>query len=786
MNNLIKSHCSLIIFLLFLLMGFPAKAKENSKETFEIKEGKFLLNDKPFVIKAAELHYPRIPKPYWDQRIKMAKALGMNTFCIYVFWNYHETNPDVFDFEGDKDLREFITLCDQNDLKVIVRPGPYVCAEWEMGGLPWWLLKKKDIRLREDDSYFMERVKKFEDAVAEQISDLTIENGGPIIMIQVENEYGAYGINKPYVAEIKNMLKERYPATVMFQCDWSSNFLNNGLDDLIWTMNFGTGTDIDSQFEELKKLRPETPLMCSEYWSGWFDKWGANHETRPGAEMVAGIDEMLSKDISFSLYMTHGGTNFGHWAGANSPGFSPDVTSYDYDAPITESGQPGEKYYALRETLSKYYPSDTLPPIPDLIEPISIDRFPLKEVAPLFLNLPQGKKDSRIRPMEEYDQGYGSILYTTLLPQLNNGAVLNINEVHDYAQVFINGKFIGKLDRRTDEKELILPECRGGEQLEILVEAMGRINFGKAIKDFKGITENVTVTETSSNANHTIYFDDWTIYNLPDNLSFYENFSFQPIESVETDENGRLPRGVYRGVFNVEKPSDTFLNFETWGKGLVYVNGHGLGRIWEIGPQQTLYMPGCWLKEGENEIIVFDITGPKEAATEGLAKPIIDKVNHDPFEIIREATYTPDLSQLIPVMESSFNPGNGWKEKIFNKPSSGRYVTLQILDGFSETDTQSAIAELYMLGSEGEEISRENWKIVYVDSQDMETGNNNGEKIFDLQESTYWRSAPGFSFPHLIVIDMGKKETITGIRQLPIVESGAPGAINNFRIFISD
>lgn len=289
--------------------GLSAYASTD-KGQFEAGNGTFLLNGEPFVIKAAELHYPRIPREYWDHRIKMCKALGMNTICLYTFWNIHEQAPDKFDFTGNNDIAAFIELCRDNGMYVILRPGPYVCAEWEMGGLPWWLLKKKDIRLRENDPYFMERVDKFQQALASEVGDLTIADGGPIIMVQVENEYGSYGTDKEYVGNIRDMLRKNFGKDVtLFQCDWSSNFLNNGLDDLIWTLNFGTGANIDQQFAKLKEVRPESPLMCSEFWSGWFDKWGSKHETRPASNMIAGIDEMLSKGISFSLYMTHGGTN---------------------------------------------------------------------------------------------------------------------------------------------------------------------------------------------------------------------------------------------------------------------------------------------------------------------------------------------------------------------------------------------------------------------------------------------------------------------------------------------
>lgn len=752
---------------------------------FEAGNGTFLLNGEPFVVKAAELHYPRIPKPYWDQRIKLCKALGMNTICLYTFWNSHEPKEDQFDFTGQNDLAEFIRLCKENDMKVILRPGPYVCAEWEMGGLPWWLLKKKDIRLRENDPYFLERVDKFQKAVAEQVADQTIANGGPIIMVQVENEYGSYGEDKEYIANIRDMLRKNFGDEVtLFQCDWSSNFTLNGLDDLIWTMNFGTGANIDQQFEKLKSLRPESPLMCSEFWSGWFDKWGANHETRPAADMIEGIDEMLSKGISFSLYMTHGGTNWGHWAGANSPGYAPDVTSYDYDAPISESGQTTPKYWELRKALSKYYDGKKLPAVPATIKPVAIKKFNFTEVAPLFPNLPESKKDEKIRTMEEYDQGFGSILYRTTLPEMKNGGVLTVNDAHDYAQIFIDGKYIGKLDRRNGEKEIVIPPCAKNSQLDILVEAMGRINFGRAIKDFKGITNNVTVTETRDGYPFVCDLNNWEVFNLEDTPEFYDSMEYFPIEAFSAGENGRLPIGVYKGTFNVSKPSDTFLNFETWGKGLVYVNGHGIGRIWEIGPQQTLYMPGCWLKKGENEIMVFDIVGPKDAVSEGLTTPLLDNLQVQKPLTHRNEGENLDLSNLTPVLSGEFDPGNGWQERKFDKTVEARYLCLEAIDAIDGKDN-AAIAEFYVLDGNGERLSREPWIVDYADSEDVKSGNRSADKLFDLQESTYWSTIPGDAFPHSVVIDLGGVKKISAIQYLPRMESDVPGAIKNFRVYVS-
>lgn len=770
----------------FLVSLFMLPSVIYAQNTFEAGDGRFLLNGKPFVVKAAEVHYPRIPRPYWEHRIQMCKALGMNTICIYIFWNIHEQKEGVFDFTGNNDVAEFCRLAQKNGMYVIVRPGPYVCAEWEMGGLPWWLLKKKDIRLREEDPYFMERVKIFEEKVGEQLSSLTIQNGGPIIMVQVENEYGSYGENKPYVSKIRDIVRSSgFDKVSLFQCDWSSNFEKNGLDDLIWTMNFGTGANIDDQFKRLKQLRPNTPLMCSEFWSGWFDKWGGKHETRSAKDMVEGIRQMLDRNISFSLYMTHGGTSFGHWAGANSPGFSPDVTSYDYDAPINEYGQTTPKYFELQSLLAKYS-EKKLPKVPKSIPTISIPEFSFSEYAPLFENLPKAHPSENVKTMEEYDQGWGSILYSTILPELRSQSKLTIKEGHDYVQVFVDGNYIGSLDRRMGEKELVLPSCKKGARLDILVEAMGRINFGRAIKDFKGLNSDVNLTISLDDNEFTGTLKKWNTYLFPDEYDFYKNVSYKslPTTSVKDSKGQRVP-GLYKAHFNVKKPGDTFLNFESFGKGLVYVNGHGLGRIWEIGPQQTLYVPGCWLVKGENEIIVFDIIGPKDAKTEGLSKPIIDKLQNEEPPIHRKEGERLDLSGEQAIKSGNFAPGNGWQEVKFDSPKSGRYVCVECLNAHDGKE-MACISELYLLDENGERLSREPWKIYYADSEDIKSGNRAGDKIYDLQESTFWSTEKGVAFPHSIVIDLGKVQTLTALQYLPRMESTVPGGIKDYKIYVKD
>ncbi len=756
----------------------------DSKNTFVAGDKTFLLNGKPFVVKAAEIHYPRIPREYWEHRIKMCKALGMNTICIYIFWNLHEQREGVFDFTGQNDVAEFCRLAKKHGMYVIVRPGPYVCAEWEMGGLPWWLLKKKDIRLREQDPYFMSCVDRFEKKVAEQLAPLTIQHGGPIIMVQVENEYGSYGEDKAYISQIRDTLRKYWDTpnakTTLFQCDWNSNFEKNGLDDLTWTMNFGTGAKIDDQFSRLRQLRPNAPLMCSEFWSGWFDKWGARHETRPAKDMVAGIDEMLSKGISFSLYMTHGGTSFGHWAGANSPGFAPDVTSYDYDAPINEYGEPTEKYWLLRKTLEKYA-DKKLPAVPGKVaDIISIPKLKLQNMAPIYMGVDSTAESRDVQTFEEMNMGYGSMIYNTKLPEIANGSMLHING-HDFVQVFINGNYIGKIDRVKNERSLPMPATKKGDKLTLLVEGMGRINFGRAIKDFKGLVDDVTLTADVDGDELTWNLKDWRMRRIADDYQTARRAMTTPRNDLALASNTPSKIGYYKATFKLKKTGDTFLNMETWGKGQVYVNGHALGRFWSIGPQQTLYCPGCWLKKGDNEIVVLDVVGPKDPVVWGQTKPELDKLQLEKSAKHNNIGDKPDLNSATPIAKGALKSGNGWQTIKFDASATGRYVAIECLD--THDGKPVAIAELYLQGSDGKRLSRDQWEVKYANSENLQ-GNHTGDKAFDLQESTYWQTEKEATAPHLLVIDLGKTQTVTALEYLPRMEQGAPGSVKGYRVFV--
>lgn len=759
-----------LILLLILIFSLPVAA-----QNFTIGKSTFLLNGKPFTVKAAELHYTRIPAPYWEHRIEMCKALGMNTICLYVFWNIHEQTEGQFDFTGQNDIAAFCRLAQKHGMYVIVRPGPYVCAEWEMGGLPWWLLKKKDIVLRTLDPYFMERTAIFMKEVGKQLAPLQITRGGNIIMVQVENEYGAYAVDKPYVSAIRDIVKSAgFTEVPLFQCDWSSTFDRNGLDDLLWTINFGTGANIEQQFKRLREARPETPLMCSEFWSGWFDHWGRKHETRPAKSMVQGIKDMLDRNISFSLYMVHGGTTFGHWGGANNPSYSAMCSSYDYDAPISEPGWTTDKYFQLRDLLKNYLPAgEQLPEIPEAFPVIEIPEVEFTQVAPLFSNLPEAKESMDIQPMEAFDQGWGTILYrTTLQEPVENGTTMKITEVHDWAQVFADGKLLARLDRRRGEFALQLPVLKKGTRIDILVEAMGRVNFDESIHDRKGITEKVELVRGKQSAE----LKNWTVYSFPVDYSFVQDKRYK-------NGTAQTMPAYYRTTFRLDKVGDTFLDMSTWGKGMVWVNGLAIGRFWEIGPQQTLFMPGCWLKEGENEIIVLDLKGPEKASIRGLKKPILDWLRNEGASTHRKEGEQLDLSRETPVAEGTFVPGNGWQEVCFDRQSIGRYFCLEALSA-QKGKKIAAIAELDVLGADGKPISREKWRIRYADSEETRSGNCTGDKVFDLQESTYWMTVAKDAYPHQLVIDLGGDYTVTGFRYLPRAEKGYPGMIKDYRVYV--
>lgn len=762
--------------ILFLTIVFSGTLQAQESHSFAVGKNTFMLDGKPFVIRAGELHYPRIPRPYWEQRIQMCKAMGMNTICIYIFWNYHEQVQGNYDFTGQADVAEFVRLIQKNGMYCIVRPGPYVCAEWDMGGLPWWLLKKKDISVRDlNDPLYMESATKFIHEVGKQLAPYQLQNGGNIIMVQVENEYAVWGKDVKYMSTIRDEIRKAgFDKVQLLRCDWSSNFNNYQIDGVFNSLNFGAGSDIEQQFKLYSELYPGMPKMCGEYWSGWFDYWGRPHETRSVNSFIGSMKDMMDQKISFSLYMAHGGTTFGQWGGANSPPYRTNVASYDYDAPISEAGLPTEKFYAVRNLLKNYLnEGESLGEIPTPKATTVIPEFGLTQTANLFENLPKANFSEEIKPMEFFDQGWGTILYRTKLKPTATKCKLVLTDVHDWALIYIDGKLVGKVERRLNENSIDLPVIGKESQLDILVEGMGRVNFDKTIIDRKGITEKAEIVADSK----TTLLKNWQIYNFPVDYNFQKAVKFKDVKSEGP--------AWYRAEINLNKVGDTYFDMSKWGKGMVWVNGYNLGRFWKIGPQQTLYVPGCWLKKGANEIIVLDLEGPSVAKIAGIAQPILDKINNYDVLLHRKSGQALDLSNEIPLKTGSFAAGQGWKTVTFDKTIVARYVCLEALNS-QKNDPFTTLAEIEITGDNGAMIPRSQMKLVYADSEEVSAENNSADRVFDNQESTFWHTAYKSQkpeHPHQIVIDLGEEVKIKGFRCLPRTDNSENGVIKDYKFY---
>ena len=598
----------LLVALIVAAFSFGSSlANARSQHTFTATNGQFQLDGKPYQILSGEMHYPRVPRAYWRERFRMARAMGLNTITTYVFWNLHEPRPGVYDFSGQNDLAEYIREAQQEGLNVILRPGPYVCAEWDLGGYPSWLLKDRSLVLRSDEPRYIAAMKEWFDRLAREVSPLLLQNGGPIIAIQVENEYGSFGHDHAYMEAVKTALLKSSIATsdtLLYTADGPEQVPDGSLPELPAVINFGTG-DAKQGFTTLKKFRPDGPFMTGEYWAGWFDHWGEHHHTTAVAANAAEYEWMLRQGYSVSMYMFHGGTSFGFMNGANSNGsnYEPDTTSYDYDAPLNESGQPTPKFIAFREAIA-HVTGKTPPSIPASTAARTYTIAPHIDSASLWSSLSAPIESDKLLTMEDLDQSYGYILYRT---QVAAGpGELVIDGLHDYAQIYINQKLIGTLDRRLGQSRLTLPGVPAGATLDILVENSGRVNFTKVIQgERKGITGSVTVGGRKP--------QHWQIYSLPlTDLVGRVHFQFASCEGP----------CFYRFAMSVPPVSgtagnpDTFLSTHGLQKGMAFLNGQPLGRFWFVGPQFTLYTPGPWLQAGENDVTVFDLQG---TARESLA-----------------------------------------------------------------------------------------------------------------------------------------------------------------------
>ncbi|MGO4545999.1 beta-galactosidase family protein [Paenibacillus sp. 2TAB23] len=576
----------------------------------EVKDSQFLLDGEPIQLLSGAIHYFRVVPEYWKDRLLKLKACGFNTVETYVPWNMHEEKEGAFRFDGLADIERFISLAGELGLHVIVRPSPYICAEWEFGGLPAWLLSDPDIRLRCMDESYLRKVDAYYDVLIPKLVPLLGTHGGPIIAVQIENEYGSYGNDKDYLLYLKNGLQVRGIDVLLFTSDGPTDQMLQGgtLPDVLATVNFGSRPE--QEFAKFREYRPEEPLFCMEYWNGWFDHWLKPHHTRDGGDVADVLDQMLAAGASVNFYMFHGGTNFGFYNGANDQGkYEPTVTSYDYDAPLSECGDVTDKYMAVREVLRKHG-ANVSEGLPEHSRKKRYGAVVMTEAAGLFDHLDTLTASERRRcpePMEKLGQNYGFILYRTQISGPRKSQELHLQDVHDRAQVFLDGRCIGTIER-WDPKPLVVDIPAEGATLDILVENMGRVNYGPRLKDAKGITEGVRLDNQ--------FLFDWEIYPLP--LADLNALPFTPLPAQpETAEHPMF----FRGELIVDDIADTFVRLDGWVKGVVWINGFNLGRYWEKGPQKTLYLPGPLLREGSNEIIVLELHGTDKPEIELIEAP---------------------------------------------------------------------------------------------------------------------------------------------------------------------
>ena len=598
------------LLAILISLTFHQGWAEGKSHTFSLGTSEFLLDGKPFQIISGEMHPARIPVQYWRHRIQMAKAMGCNTIAAYVFWNYIEPERGVFDFQTENhNIAQFIRTAQEEGMWVLLRPGPYVCAEWDFGGLPSYLLSIPDIKVRCMDTRYTEDVERYVNNLALQVKDLQVTKGGPILMVQVENEYGSYGNDRTYMQWMEDLWLKNGIEVPFYTADGAARFMleAGSLPDAAIGLDPGANA---GNFAEATKINPAVPTFCSELYPGWLTHWGEKWQRPDTTALLNDVKWLMDNKKSFNFYVIHGGTNFGFWAGANafSPiQYQPDVTSYDYDAPINEMGQATPKYYALRNLLARYLPAkQKLPSVPAPNPMIEIPEITLTQTAPVWNNLPEAVQSVQPKPMEMYGQKSGFILYRTRLIGHKSGK-LKITDLHDYAVVFVDGKYIGKLDRSLNENTIDLPQVSGKDpQLDILVEGMGRINFAEYMIDRKGITDRVSLNGMT--------LMNWQVFNLPLEDDYLDKLKFSETEAV-------IPGTFFKAAFELTLTGDTYLDMSQWKKGVVWVNGHNLGRYWEIGPQKRLYCPAPWLKKGKNEILIFDLhqtSGGKIAGQKSL------------------------------------------------------------------------------------------------------------------------------------------------------------------------
>lgn len=617
-----RIKCYMSLLLIVCLVSPAVYAQPQSINSFTYNDTAFLLNGKPFQMISGEIHYPRVPKEAWRHRMKMAKAMGINTIGTYVFWNIHEPQKGKYDFSGNNDIAAFVKIAQEEGLWVVLRPSPYVCAEWEFGGYPYWLQNEKGLVVRSRESKYLNAYQQYIRQVGKQLAPLLIHRGGNIILVQVENEYGSYSNDKDYLEINRKMFTDAGFDGVLYTCDPAKDVQKGYLPGLFPAIN---GLDKPAQMKSLvrKYNSGKGPFFIAEWYPAWFDWWGTKHHTVPAENYSGKLDTVLAAGISINMYMFHGGTTRGFMNGANfydSSGYEPQISSYDYDAPLDEAGNATYKFWQFRNVISKNLPAGThLPDVPAAKKVISIPAIALKEQVSIFDVLPKPRRSDNPLTFEDLNQAYGYILYRTALTGGIAGT-LKVKELRDYGIVLVNGKRVGVLDRRLRQDSLFVNLPKGKVVIDILVENLGRINFGPhLLKNFKGITESVLLNGRE--------LKGWQMFGLP--FEHVDDIIFSDKNNNKSHEGPQLKRGH----FNIEEPGDTYFDMTKWGKGCIWINGHHLGRYWDIGPQQTIYVPAEWLKKGSNEVIVLELIRTKQNVLEAVAKPELNKMNsvNDPL-----------------------------------------------------------------------------------------------------------------------------------------------------------
>lgn len=584
-----------VVFALLLVLLSPAAGGQTGQHSFALGGEEFLLDGEPFQIISGEMHPGRVPAEYWRHRIQMAKAMGCNTVSAYLFWNHHEVTEGIYDFHtGNRDISRFIATAAEEGMWVIIRPGPYVCAEWEFGGIPPYLLRNPELKIRCMDPHYMIAAERYISRLADVLRPHLITNGGRVLMVQIENEYGSYGNDRNYMKALKDTWEKSGIDVPFFTGDGPTTYMLEAGTLPGCAIGLDSGSN-EKDFELARKMNPGVPVFSSETYPGWLTHWGEEWARPDTAALLQEVKFLMDNRKSFNFYVIHGGTNFGFTAGANSggKGYEPDLTSYDYDAPINEQGRATPKYMALRKLIGSYLPKrGKLPPIPEPVPAMSLPETEMVPLTSVWDNMPSPTHSVQPRPFEMYGQDYGFMLYSTRLIG-HKGGRLSVIDLHDYATLFLDGRYIGTLDRRLGINSIDLPRSDSRYPLlEIFVEGMGRINFAHSMIDRKGITDRVTLNGMT--------LMNWDVYGFPMDEGFISGL--EPAEAP-----GEKPGIFFRGTFTIDATADTFIDMTNFIKGFVWVNGHNLGRYWEIGPQTRLYCPATWLRQGENEMIIFDL-----------------------------------------------------------------------------------------------------------------------------------------------------------------------------------